>query len=127
MKVSELIEKNRSTLDIQQNDFLLDIIEAINYKDIEADGITDIHDLQEILDYDGTLHSLIDSKIEIYYYQLRAWAVENYDKIEEAMAEGLCEGVTDFHQLIQSGQYVAYREECYDAVELIFELIEEDI
>ena len=36
------------------------------------------------------------------------------------MEEGLCEGVTDFHKLIQMGQYVYYRNEANEALEEIF-------
>ena len=84
---------------------ITDIKDLIKEKSLNLSDFTDQYDLRDTLDYDGSLHELIDSAIDIYYYDLRKWAVDNYDEIEEAMEEGLAEGVTDFHKLIQIGQY----------------------
>ena len=78
------------------------------------------HDLYEFLDYDGRLHELIDSSIDIWNYDLRKWSVDNYEYIEIALEEGLLEGVTDFHKLIQMGQCVAAQNEMYEVVQEVF-------
>ena len=78
--------------------------------------------LYEHLDYSGGVHEIIDSNIDIYYYSLRQWAVDNYNWIDEAIESGLTAENADFHQLIQAGQYVALNQE---AVELIEELFTE--
>ena len=75
--------------------------------------------------YDGSVHEWVDGMIDIYYHDLRKWAVDNYEYIEEAMDEGLCEGVTDFHKLIQCGQYVYYRQECQEYLEKIAKIMTE--
>ncbi len=82
-----------------------DVKDLIKEMNLNLSDFTDQYDLRDTLDYDGSLHSLIDSAIDIYYYDLRKWAVDNYDEIEEAMEEGLTVDVTDFHKLIQIGQY----------------------
>jgi len=84
------------------------------------DVLADSHDLFEHLDYDGGIHQLIDSSVDIYYYDLRKWAVDNYGFIEQAMEEGLCEGVTDFHALIQYGQYVQLSEEAREIIDDLY-------
>lgn len=80
----------------------------------------DAHDLYEALDYDGGIHELIDSSIDIYYYSLRQWAVDNYGYIEEALEEGLAQGETDFHKLIQWGQFMQLSEEARECVEELY-------
>ena len=109
------------------NDSMTALLEVIHYKgdDIDIDDISDCHDLYDILDYDGALHERIDSLIDIYYHSLREWSVYNYGYIEEAIEEGLCEGVFDFHKLIQMGQYMYYREEMNEAIEELFNEVQE--
>lgn len=61
--------------------------------------------------------SLADSKVDIYYHDLREWSVNNYNYIEDAMGEfGVNTDKPDFHQLIQQGQYYAYTNEFYNLV-----------
>jgi len=97
------------------------IKEAIEYKDLNVKDLSDAQELIEALDYDGTLHEIVDGNIDHSYYELRKWAVDCYEFVEEAMEEGLCEGVTDFHKLIQCGQYVALMREAVEACEELFE------
>ena len=78
-----------------------DIKDLMEYKLEGDETFRDCHDLYEHLDYDGSVHWLIDGAIEIYYYDLRKWAVDNWAYVEDAMSEGLTEGVTDYHKLIQ--------------------------
>ena len=88
----------------------------------KEDRFSDSGELYDHLDYAGGVHEIIDSNIDIYYYSLRQWAVDNYNWIDEAIESGLTGDNADYHQLIQSGQYVALNQE---AVELIDELFQE--
>ena len=81
--------------------------------DIEVHGIIDS------MDYSGELHEIIDSQIDIYYYDLRKWAVDNYDYCEKAIDEGLTDG-SDYHAMIQAGQYVYYQREAYEYIEELY-------
>ena len=102
-----------------------DLIELIDNKldNENIDDVTGYYELIEIIDFDGSLHQLIDSCIDIYNYDLRLWAVDNYDYIELAIDEGLTEGVTDYHKLIQIGQYCYYRKNYHEAVEFFTDVI----
>lgn len=86
------------------------------------DKIANSGELYDQLDYAGGLHEIIDSHINIYSYDLRKWAVDNWEWVEEALEEGFCEGVTDFHKLIQCGQYMALHQ---DAIEIVEDLYQE--
>lgn len=85
-----------------------EILNNISIKDLLT--ACDDDDLYNVLDHNGLLHAHIDSMIDIYFYDLRKWAVDNYNYIDEAIDEGITED-NDFHQLIQSGQYIYYRKE----------------
>ena len=98
-------------------DDIRDLIE----RNLEGDeNFSDAWELYEHLDYDGSVHELIDSSIDIYYYSIRQWAVDNWEFVEEAIEEGLCEGVTDYHKLIQSGQYVSLRNDANQYIEELY-------
>jgi len=96
------------------------IKEIIQWKDLDMENINDASDLIEELDYDGSLHEMIDSYVDIYYYNIRKWAVDNWEYVERAHDEGLvAEGSYDYHKAIQAGQYLYLQE-------LTFEVIAED-
>ena len=97
-----------------------DLKDLISEKLTGDETFTDSWDLYEALDYDGSVNELIDSNIDIYYYQLRQWAVDNWAYVEDAISEGLTDGCTDYHKLIQWGQYMQLSEEASDAVEELF-------
>lgn len=98
-----------------------DDIECILRDNIAEDDVfLDASDLYEKLDYNGNIHLIVDNHIDHINYNLRVWAVDNYDSIEEALEEGLAEGVTDFHKLIQCGQYVKFSEEAREIVDQLF-------
>ena len=106
-----------------------DLIELIDNK-LDNDNIEDVtgyYELIDLIDYDGSLHELIDGSIEIYNHALRLWAVDNYDWIELAIDEGLTEAVNDYHKLIQIGQYCFYRDKYHRAVEFLADVITGDI
>ena len=85
-----------------------------------TDNLDDGYELYEHLDYNGGVHEIIDSNIDIYYYNLREWAVDHYRYIEQAISEGITEGVEDFHKLIQCGQYLQLVEQAHEIVNDLF-------
>ena len=98
-----------------------EILDLIEYKDIDLTELNDAHELYDALEYDGSLHEIVDGNIDIYNYDLRKWAVDNYEYIEDAIAEGLVDTSDfDFHKAIQSGQYLKLREEANELIEEIF-------
>jgi len=103
------------------------IKDLIEYKELDITDYADEHDLYDELDYDGSVHELVDGMIDIYYHDIRKWAVDNWEYVEDAMAEGLCEGVNDYHKLIQVGQYVYYREQANEAIEEVFKELTEQV
>jgi len=120
------LKKHKKTKDYDTD--LLSLF-AQYYGDDEIETL-DFHEVGERLDYSGGLHELIDGNIEIYNYELRKWAVENYEYVEDAISEGLSDG-TDFHQSIQSGQYLFYSQqvgkELEQLVDDINEIVEAEI
>jgi hypothetical protein len=54
-----------------------DLKDLISEKLTGDETFTDHWELYEALDYNGSVHELIDSNIDIYYYSLRQWAVDN--------------------------------------------------
>ena len=63
----------------------------------------------------GAICELIDDYKDIYYYDLRLWAVDNYKYIEDALEEfGTSK---DYHRDIQMGQYLYYSEEIYNCID----------
>ena len=102
------------------------VLEVANYKHVDCDQLNDEGDLYDCLDDSGSLHESIDSHIDIYYHDLRKWAVDNFNYIDDAIDEGLTEG-NDFHELIQSGQYMYYREAMSEAVSELWHAISDEV
>ena len=98
---------------------LFDIKLAELKQDTEMCDI-EVHDIIDSMDYSGELHEIIDSQIDIYYYDLRQWAGDNWEYCEEAIDEGLTDG-SDYHAMIQAGQYVYYQRETYESIEILFD------
>lgn len=96
------------------------IKDLIEYKELNLDDYSDAWELYDDLDYDGSVHELVDGMIDIYYYDIRKWAVDNWEYVEEAISEGLTDGCEDYHKLIQMGQYVYYRNQANDVIEEIY-------
>jgi hypothetical protein len=98
-----------------------DVKDLIGEKLTGDETFTDHWELYEHLDFDGSMHELIDSRIEMYNYPLRQWAVDNWEYIEEAISEGLTEGIgDDYHRLIQCGQFMQLCEEAREVVEELY-------
>ena len=124
---------------------MLDItktIEDFNYNGyfLDKDDLIDLlsnkgfNDFSEIIDFlndddNNYISDLIseysDSKVDIYYYDLRKWSVENYGYIEDAVDEFGTGDKFDFHKAIQMGQYLAYSQEFYEMVSEFKDYIEE--
>ena len=96
-----------------------DLKELISEKLTGDETFTDHWELYEHLDYDGSVHELIDSNIYIYHYPLRLWAVDHWQYVEQAVSEGLT-NATCYHKLIQAGQYVKFTEQAHEAVEQLY-------
>ena len=97
-----------------------DVKELISYKLEGDETFTDHWELYEHLDHDGSIQELVDSHIELYNYRLRRWAADNWEYVEQAISEGLTEGVSDYHKLIQLGQYVQLSEEAREIIEELY-------
>ena len=97
------------------------ILDAIEYKEINLADLTDASELYETLTYDGTLYEIAEGFVDIYYYNIRQWAVDNYDWVETAIQEGLVDMENfDFHNAIQAGQQLMLEDEARDFVEEIY-------
>lgn len=88
---------DEAVVDFVTNDRLFEELELEDYNYIEENNLSGYAS-----DY---IHELADGRVSIYYYNIRKWAVDNWEHVEDAMNEGLAEGITDYHQLIQTGQY----------------------
>jgi hypothetical protein len=89
-----------------------------------------LYDLMDCLNDRGSYYlgdkisEYCDGMIDIYYYDLRKWAVDNYGYIEEAVDEFGIGEKFDFHGVIQQGQYFAYTQEMYELVSEFLDYIE---
>jgi len=122
MKIKDYLKELENKID--DNKLKSDIFEKINYdlKEIENKEFN-----QEVFDNyldefnnDGSINEIINSNIDIYYYALRLWAVDNYDWIEQAIEE-ICTGETDFHKMISYGQYLYFYDQAYDIINTLKE------
>lgn len=104
-----------------------EIKDLIEYKELDIADYDTVWDLHDALDYDGALHELIDGMIDIYNYDLRVWAVDNYQYVDEAKDEGLISEECDFHKQIQAGQYLFYREKANEALEEVFDELKKEL
>ena len=104
------IEKVFAGLKINSDavDALQSIKEVLSYKIAKTDNLKDLCNIIRNLDDDGSVNELIDGDIDIYNYNLRVWAVENYDYIDDATEE--FGAADDFHASIMQGQYCYYNE-----------------
>ena len=106
---------------IKDFDYKGEFLNNANLSDL-FDGMK-FDDFNEVVDYledndscciSDVITELSDSMIDIYYYDLRAWSVDNYEYIEDAISEGLTDTKNpDFHKMIQSGQFLAFSNEFY--------------
>lgn len=103
------------------------IKEVIEYKELDINDYSTVHDLYDALEYDGSLHEIVDGMIDIYYHDIREWAVDNYDYVEQAISDGLTDTENpDFHKQIQAGQYVFYSEQMNEDLQTVFDELTEE-
>jgi len=115
------IEKIFNGLESKYKEEIIDIIDD-NFNDKGLDSL--ISFLKDSINDNGAVDDMIDGYIDIYYYDLRLWAVENYNYIEDALVEfGTSK---DYHQDIQMGQYLFYREEIYSCFDEMIEHIKDN-
>lgn len=77
-------------------------------------------------DYSGhhyicdVISEIADSEIDIYTYNLFEWAKTNYEWIEEAIAQGLCDtSKPDVIKMLQAGQYEQNTSDLYEHLDAI--------
>jgi len=109
-----------------------------NYKEELIDSLrsfenNNLNELIEFLkdatntwNYSGILDEIIDSYIDINYYSLRKWSVDNYEYIENAMNEFGMPEKFEWHKIIQMGQYLYYSEKIYEAIDDMIEHIKDN-
>ena len=97
-----LTKEQTKTINDLNLSYGVELLEVISYSDVDTvDELADIND-------NGCIDELIDSMIDVYYHDLRAWAVDNYNYIEDALeAFGTS---NDWHKDIQMGQYMELNE-----------------
>ena len=104
------------------HDALKEELREIMLSHISKDDNSVFQDFYELVGLvSRDLRDVIDSYVEDNFYELRKWSVTNYQFIEEALEEGMGEGVTDYHQMIKMGQFVHYRERAYDALAALYD------
>ena len=60
-------------------------------KENEIDETMDKYDITEVLEYDGTLHEIIDGSVPVYTHQLEAlFFVHKWDLMEAFNDAGIC-------------------------------------
>ena len=95
-------------------DYKNEIIEVLEYS-FNGKGLNELIDFMEDgINHSGAIDELIDGAIDIYYHDLRKWAVDNYEYIEEALKEFGTSG--DWHKDIQMGQYLMYQEDYNECI-----------
>jgi hypothetical protein len=104
-----------------------DIKDMIQYKDLDISDYSNAWELYDALDYDGSVHELVDGMIDIYYHDLRQWAVSNWQYVDDARDEGLITENCDYHQQIQAGQYIYYRQQANQAIEEVYDELTDEL
>lgn len=97
-----------------------EILNAITELGIDISKVENYHDLYEEINYNGTIHEIVDGHIDIYYYDLRKWAVDNWEYVEEANEQGIGTNGKDYHKDIQAGQYLKFEQIAVEIIEEIF-------
>ena len=88
-----------------ESDFLSEVMIYRNF--------TDLSELEGWLNMCDDVHEWADGSVDIYNYDLRQWAVDNYNYIEEGINELGAPEPFDFHKAIQYGQYHYYCQQAY--------------
>lgn len=90
----------------------------------------EVWELREVFEDALYLSEYIDGNIDIYNHDLREWAVDNWMWVEEAFLQGVADGYAEadhcYHRAIMAGQYVYYEAAAAEALEEIFNDINEE-
>ena len=125
LRMNKIIDKFEYTGEFLDKTDLQDLLSSQNFGDF-----------QELIDWleggaSDMISELSDSKVDIYYYDLKKWSfvlsviMENYNYIEDAItAFGVDEKNPSFLALISQGQYYAYSNEFYTLVREFKDYIE---
>jgi len=81
---------------------------------------------------------IADNNIDVYTYDLLKWLPDNYEWVEEAISQGLCDtSKPDIPRMIMMGQYVYYTDNLYKNLDdimlnyclhfIMCDLLQEDI
>jgi len=90
------------------------LIDLLEFSRDKFEDISELKDYLESDDISENINELSDSMVDIYYYDLRKWSVDNYNYIEDAVSEfGYDSKDFDFHKVISLAQYYAYNNEFY--------------
>lgn len=115
---------NNSGLDFETG-FFGDYLHHVEFNDFTElmaylDGDDNCNCIQD------SVSEYADSSVDVYNYNLRVWAAENYDYVEQAVDEGLVDTNNfDYHKAIQCGQYIYYQEKIYEDIEALKEHIQD--
>ena len=97
-----------------------EILNAITDLGIDISTVESYHDLYEEINYNGTIHEIVDGHIDIYYYDLRLWAVDNWEYVEDANEQGIGTNGIYYHKDIQAGQYLKFEQMAVEIIDEIF-------
>jgi hypothetical protein len=113
----------RKVLNGFECDYKDELLEVIDY-DFDDNSLNEFIDyLEDSINDSGAIDEVIDRQIDIYYYDLRKWFVDNFDYVDQAIDEfGKAE---DIHKDIQMGQYLYYSELIYECISDMVDFINE--
>ena len=97
-----------------------EILNAITDLGIDISKVENYNELYEEINYNGTIHEIVDGYIDVYYYDLRKWAVDNWEYVEQANEQGIGTNGIDYHKDIQAGQYLKFEQMAVEIIEEIF-------
>lgn len=93
-----------------------DLKESLNLGEL-GDQFCDYSGYHYICD---VISEIADSNIDVYTYDLLKWLPDNYEWVEEAISQGLCNmSEPDIPKMIMAGQYEKYSSELYECLEEI--------
>lgn len=82
-----------------------------------GDQFCNYSDYQYICD---VISEISDSNVDIFYYDLFEWCKENFEYVEKAIGEGLCDlSNPDIPKMIQAGQYTKIQQDLYNNLDAI--------
>ena len=99
----------------------------LNVSELKADIHNDLGEFGDnFCDYSGhhyicdVISEIADNNIDIYYADLFEWCKSNYEYVEEAIAQGLCDLQNpDIPKMIQAGQYEYNSQDLYEHLDSI--------